>query len=190
MEIAVTADETSWRGVTHVWIFCRSGSIHRSRGKINKDLQRGDRNFDLYQFGTDAAEGKAHGLEFEFATVGAAAQAKGGQERGAAAHERIEDNVAFVGGGEDDAFEQRDGLLGWMLAEDFLPRLGRRDGPDGFHLFAAGGFLHQLVVEGVAALFVFGGPDNCFGGVGEIAAGEIWRRVGLDPGDVVQEFEI
>ncbi len=33
------------------------------------------------------------------------------------------------------------------------------------------------------------GPDDGFGGVGEIAAREIGRRVGLDPGNVVEEFE-
>ena len=54
-----------------------NGSIHRSRGKINKDLQRGDRNFELYQFGTDAAEGKIHRLELVFAAVGASVQTKG-----------------------------------------------------------------------------------------------------------------
>jgi len=77
-----------------------------------------------------------------------------------------------------------------MLAEEFFFAAGRKDFPDAFHLLAVIGFLHQLVVEGVAALFVFCGPNDCFGGVGEIAAGEIGRRVGLDPGDVVQEFKI
>jgi len=77
-----------------------------------------------------------------------------------------------------------------MLAEKFFFAAGREEFPNAFHLLAAIGFLHQLVVEGVAALFVFGGPDNCFGGVGEIAAGEIGRWVGLDPGNVVQKFEI
>ncbi len=77
-----------------------------------------------------------------------------------------------------------------MFAEEFFFAAGREDFPDAFHLLAAIGFLHQLVVESVAALFVFCGPDDGFGGVGEIAAGKIGRRVGLDPGDVVQEFEI
>ena len=81
------------------------------------------------------------------------------------------------------------GFCGWMLAEEFFFAAGREDFPDAFHLFAVVGFLHELVVEGVAALFVFGGPDNCFGGVGEIAAGKIGRRVGLDPGNIVEEFE-
>jgi len=79
--------------------------------------------------------------------------------------------------------------LGGVLAEFFLPGFGRRDGPDGFHLLAAGEFLHEAIVEGVAGLFAFCGPDDGFGGVGEVAAGEIGRRVGLDPGNVVQELE-
>jgi len=71
----------------------------------------------------------------------------------------------------------------------FSPRI-RADGfPDGFHLLAAIDFLHQFVVEGVAGLFVLGGPDEGFGGVGEVAAGEIGRRIGLDPGNVVEELE-
>ena len=77
-----------------------------------------------------------------------------------------------------------------MLAEELFFASGRQNFPDAFHLLAVVGFLHQLIVESVAALFILGGPDNCFGGVGEIAAREIWRRVGLDPGDVVQQFEI
>ena len=47
----------------------------------------------------------------------------------------------------------------------------------------------MLVVEGVAGLFVFGGPDDGFGGVSEIAAGEIGRRIGLNPGNIVQKLE-
>ena len=77
-----------------------------------------------------------------------------------------------------------------MLAEELFFAARRENLPDAFHLLAVIGFFHQLVVEGVAALFVFGGPDDGFGGVGEIAAREIGWRVGLDPGDVVQEFEI
>ncbi len=50
-------------------------------------------------------------------------------------------------------------------------------------------FMHVLVVEFVAALFAARGPDDGFGGVGEVAAGEIRRRVGFHPGDVVEELE-
>jgi hypothetical protein len=51
-----------------------------------------------------------------------------------------------------------------VLAEALFPGLGRADFPDGFHLLAAIGFLHELVIEGVAGLFVLGGPDDGFGG--------------------------
>ena len=77
-----------------------------------------------------------------------------------------------------------------MLAEEFFFAAGREDFPDAFHLLAVIGFLHQFVVESVAALFVFCCPDDCFGGVSEIVAGEIGRWVGLDPGNVVQKLEI
>src|SRR5438552_1217515 len=76
-----------------------------------------------------------------------------------------------------------------MLAEFFLPGFGRTDFPDGFHLLAAIGFLHEFVMEGVARLGVFGGPDDGFGGVSEVAAGKIGRSIGLDPGNVVEELE-
>lgn len=87
------------------------------------------------------------------------------------------------------SFEEGDGLLRGMLAEFLLPRLGRGNGPDAFHLFAASELFHFGVVEGVAALAVLRGPENRFGGMSEIAAGEIWGRIGLHPGDVVQELE-
>ena len=112
-----------------------------------------------------------------------------GQNGGAGAGEGVEDEVAFVGGGEENAFEEGDGFLRGMLAEALFPGFGGLDFPDGFHLLAAIGFFHELVVEGVAGFFVARGPDECFGGVREIAAREIGRRVGLDPGDVVEELE-
>ena len=144
---------------------------------------------NLYQIGTDAAEREAEEFGREFAAEGVTAEAEGGDKRGAATTERVEDEVAFVGRGEEDAFEEGDGFLRGVLAEFFLPGFGRTDFPDGFHLFAAIGFLHELVVEGVAGLFVLGGPDKGFGGMGEVAAGEIGRRIGLDPGNVVEELE-
>jgi len=146
-------------------------------------------NLDLYQIGTDAADGEIHGFDVEFAAEGVAAQAESAEDCGAAAEEGIEDEVAFVGGGLEDAFEEGDGLLGGVIALALFGFVWRKDLPDGFHLFAAGDFFHVLVVEFVAALLIARGPDDGFGGVGEIAAGEIGRRIGLDPGDVVEELE-
>src|SRR5713101_1061724 len=164
------------------------GSIHRIGKEIKGKLGAGERNFDLYQFGTDAANRESEEVEGEFAAKGVAAKAKRGKQRGAAAEERVEDEVAGIGGGEEDAFEQGDGLLRGMLAEALLPRLGRRNGPDGLHLLAAGEGFHFLIVKGVAAFLILGGPDEGFGGVGEIAAGKIGRRIGLDTGNVVEEL--
>jgi hypothetical protein len=76
-----------------------------------------------------------------------------------------------------------------VLAESLLSGFGGLHLPDGLHVFAAIGFFHQFIIEGVAGFGVFGGPDDGFGGVGELAAGEIVREVGLDPGDVVAELE-
>ena len=75
------------------------------------------------------------------------------------------------------------------LPNSFFPSLGRTDFPDGLHLFAAIRFLHELVIESVARFGVLRGPDDGFGGVGEIAAGKIGRRIGLDPRNVVEELE-
>ncbi len=108
----------------------------------------------------------------------------------AAAHEGVEDEVAFVGGRQQNALDEGYGLLRRMFSDPLLPWRGWRNGPDGFHLLAGVGFAHQFVVEGVARLFVFGGPDNCFGGVGEVSAGKIGRRIGLDPAHVIQQLEI
>ena len=117
------------------------------------------------------------------------AQAQGADDCCAATHKRIEDEVAFVGCGLEDAFEEGDGLSGGVLAVAFFGFVWGEDLPDGFHLFAAGDFFHVLVVEFVAGLFIARGPDDGFGGVSEIAAGEVGRRIGLNPGDVVEELE-
>src|SRR2546422_7603934 len=168
---------------------CATGSIHRIGKEIKGKLEGREGKFDLYQIGTDAAEGKTEKFGGEFATESVATETESRKKSGAATGEGVEDEVAFVGGGEEDAFEEGNGFLGGVLAEFFLPGLGRTDLPDGFHLLAAIGFLHELVIEGVARLGVFCGPDDGFGGVGEVAARKIGRRIGLDPGNVVEELE-
>lgn len=104
------------------------------------------------------------------------------------AHEGVEDEGVFVGGGEDAALDEGDGFLGGMFAKGLLGVLRSRHGPNGLHLFAGDGF-HGLVVEEVLALVALGGPEDGFGGVGEVAAGEVGRRVGFLPCDVVEDFE-
>ncbi len=165
------------------------GSIHRIGNEIKGKREGREGNFDLYQIGTEAAKRKSEEFGGEFAAECVAAEAQRGEKGGAGAGERVEDEVAFVGGGKEDAFEERDGLLRGMLAEALFPSFGRIDFPDGLHLLAAVRVLHQFVVEGVARLGVFGGPNDGFGGVGKIAARKIGRRIGLHPRDVVQELE-
>ena len=102
------------------------GSIHRIGKQIKRKLERRDRKIDLYQFGTDAAKGEAEELGGEFAAESVTAEVECGEERGTAAGERVEDEVAFVGGGEEDALEEGDGFLGGVLAEFLLPWFGGR----------------------------------------------------------------
>ena len=61
--------------------------------------------------------------------------------------------------------------------------------PDSFHLFAAIGLTHVLVIEVVFRFPGFGGPDDSFGGVGEVTAAQVGGRIGFLPGDVVEDFE-
>src|SRR3981189_594597 len=75
-----------------------------------------------------------------------------------------------------------------MLAEALFPGFGGLDFPDGLHLLAAIGFLHELVVEGGAGFFFSGGPGDGFGGGGEKAGGG-GGGIGFNPGDVVEELE-
>lgn len=75
-----------------------------------------------------------------------------------------------------------------MFAEEFLVGLGRGERPDVLHLLAAVGGAHGVVVEDVFALPVLGGPEEGLGGVGEVAAGEVGRRVGFLPRDLVEQL--
>ena len=148
-------------------IGCATGSIHRIGGRINWKIEGRERKFeggngklDLYQIGTEAAKGEGEEVGGEFAAEGVTAEAEGGEEGGAGAGEGVEDEVAFIGGGEEDALEEGDGFLRGVLAEFFLPGFWRTDFPDGLHLFAAIDVFHQFVMEGVAGLGVFGGPER------------------------------
>ena len=75
-----------------------------------------------------------------------------------------------------------------MFAVGFLGVFRGGEAPDVLHLFTAVDLAHERVVEAVLTLGVFGGPEDGLGGVGEVAAGEVGRRVGFFPGDLVQEF--
>jgi len=67
------------------------GSIHRIGERINRKVKAGDRNLELYQIGTDAAEGEGEEFGGEFAAEGVTAKAECGEECGAAAGEGVED---------------------------------------------------------------------------------------------------
>src|SRR2546425_9483614 len=88
------------------------GSIHRIGKGIKGKLDAGERKIDLYQIGTEAAEGESEEFGGEFAAESVAAETKCREQRGAAAGEGVEDEVVFVGGGEEDAFEEGEGFLG------------------------------------------------------------------------------
>jgi len=75
-----------------------------------------------------------------------------------------------------------------MLALLFFRIAGCGHGPNGFHLLAGDGF-HVFIVKDMFALLILGGPENGFGAVGEVPATQVGRRVGLFPGDVVENLE-
>lgn len=113
----------------------------------------------------------------------------GGHSGSSTAQKRIKHEVAFIGGGEEAAFHQCHGLLRGVFAVRLLRPARCRHGPHRFHLLAAVGAAHEVVVEAVFAFLIARGPEEGLGGVGEVAAGKVGRRVGLFPGDVVEDFE-
>jgi len=62
------------------------------------------------------------------------------------------------------------------------------DLPDAFHLLPARHFPHQLVIECVPARLILRRPDDGLGGVYEVATGKVGRRIGLNPGNVIQQL--
>ena len=52
------------------------GSIHRVGKRIKRKLDARNRKFDLYQIGTDAADGEIEPFEGEFAAYGVTPEAK------------------------------------------------------------------------------------------------------------------
>jgi len=68
-----------------------TGSIHRIRKEIKRKLNASERKIDLYQIGTDTAEGETEEFGGEFAAEGMTAEAERGEEGGAAAGEGVED---------------------------------------------------------------------------------------------------
>jgi hypothetical protein len=56
------------------------GSIHGIAWRINRKLHARERKIDLYQIGTEAAEGEAEEFGGEFAAEGVAMEAERGDE--------------------------------------------------------------------------------------------------------------
>ena len=112
---------------------------------------------------------------------------------GAGAKERIDDQIARLGAGEQHSIQQRLGLLrGVRLHAIGLEPLAAgadRDQPVGPHLQLFVHRLHRVIIELVLRIFGFRCPDERFMGVGEARALEIRHRIGLAPDDVVQDPE-
>ena len=66
---------------------------------IERNFERRNGHVDLYQIGTEATDGEVDVVEREFAADRVTTETEGGEKSCAAACERIEDDVAFVGGG-------------------------------------------------------------------------------------------
>jgi len=152
-------------------------------------MKANDGNLHVYQIGAEANQRQMNPRIIHFRPDNATREPQRGERSRARTGEWVQDEVAFIRRGEENAFEERDGLLRWMLAEFFLPRLGRRNGPHGFHLLAAVDLLHVRVIEFVARLGIFRGPDDGLGCVREVAAGKIGRGIGLHPGNIIKQLE-
>ena len=80
--------------------------------------------------------------------------------------ERVEDQIPLPRRGQKGAPEEAQGLLGGVAAVELLPHGHGGDAPDGGDLGGGIGGVYEVVVEGVAGAFVFGGPDQGFMGMG------------------------
>ncbi len=76
-----------------------------------------------------------------------------------------------------------------MLAAGLFPRGDGGEAPHVGHLLVVVQLLHQFVVEVVGAFGRLACPDDELCGVGEVAAGDVGRRVGLGPRDDVENLE-
>lgn len=118
-----------------------------------------------------------------------------GDAGGRAAGEGIKNKIAGPGSGQYDAAQQRQGLLGGVFTVRLFGGARRGDRPDGSHLratvlhpvFRPVALLHQPVIKEVFGGLVLARPNEGLVGGGEIAAAQIGRGVGLEPGDVIEE---
>ena len=102
--------------------------------------------------------------------------------------------IARIGGGQQQAVQQRLGLLRRMrlaplaVFQALRPRADRKQ-PVRAHLDVVVQRLHGLVVEGDARFLIAAGPDQRLVRVGEALAAEVRHRVDLAPDHVVLQPE-
>ncbi len=85
IEAALLLDELEWGGHARGAMCVATRSIHGSRWRIKIKVKANGRKLNLYQIGTEAAEGEIDGLDVKFAAVSVAAEAESADDRGAAA---------------------------------------------------------------------------------------------------------
>lgn len=120
-------------------------------------------------------------FRFLFDAEVAAAYEVGGDACGRRACEGVEHPGVLVGRGEDDAGEQCERLLCRVLAARLFPRGDGRQSPYVSHLLVVVQLLHQFVIESMGTLSALACPNDELGRIGEVAAGNIGRRIRFCP---------
>ena len=123
-----------------------------------------------------------------------AAETFGGGTGRARTEKGVEDEIARIGGREQDAVQQgfrllrRMRLLAVITLEPLTTRTDRQR-PVRAHLHAVIEGFHGGIIEGRAAILGLGGPDQGLVRIGEARALEIRHRIGLAPDDVIEDPE-
>ena len=129
-------------------------------------------------------------LAFQFNANELALHSDCGHSGGCRTGEGVQHPVALLARGFEYALQKRQGLLCGVLTEALFCAARRLDIPDAFHLLTTVLRAHGAVIKIVARLGIFCRPDYRLCRVGEVAAGEIGRRIGLFPADMVQQFHV
>ena len=128
-------------------------------------------------------------IGFDFKADEPAIEPRGDNAGCARTAKRIENQLVGFGTGAQDAVEQNFRFLSRVFAEALFPFGRRGQLPHGLHLFVSVVGFHGRVIEEMFGFGSFARPQKRFVGVREVAAGEVRRRVGLVPRDVVEDFE-
>ena len=113
----------------------------------------------------------------------------GGDACGRGTGEGVEHPGVLVGRGKDDAGEQGERLLRRVLAAGLFPWGNGWQSPHVGHLLVVIQVLHQRVVEMMGAFGTLACPDDELGRISEVAAADVWRRIGLSPRHDIQNLE-